>query len=212
MFQEILDAVQLMKGSEAWTTADHQTLQQWFSDFLDWLLTSEWGRFESSNGNNHETACNLQMIAYALFADRPDVAGEIFGRFKQQNILQIEPDRSMPREIARTKSLSYSSMNLGLMLHIADLAASRGIDLHAFETEDGHSLKKAFEFLKHYFSTPEDWPYQQITQPNPNNDTLFYILRRAHLLDARYEAENVLQTRYGDEYTEHRGQLFWPRM
>lgn len=210
VFQEILDAVQLIRGSGAWTSADHKGLQQWFSDYLDWLLASEWGRFECSNGNNHETACNLQMISYALFTDRPDMADEVFGRFKQQNILQIEPDGSMPREIARTKGLSYSTMNLGLMLHIADLAASRGIDLHAFETEDGRSLKKAFEFLKPYLSTPENWPYQQISEPDPNNDTLFYILRRAYLLDAQYDAETVLQAHYGDGYTGHRGQLYWP--
>ncbi len=210
VFQEILDAVQLMKDSEAWTSTDHRALQRWFSDYLDWLLTSEWGRFESSNGNNHETACNLQMISYALFADRPEVADAIFEQFKQRIILQIEPDGSMPREIARTKGLSYSSMNLELMLHIAGLASPRGVDLYAFETEDGRSLKKAFEFLKPFFSAPQDWPYQQITQPSPNNNTLFYILRRAHLLDASYDAETVLQAYYGEVYAGHRGQLYWP--
>lgn len=210
VFQEILDAVQLIRGSEAWTSEDHQALQQWISDYLDWLLTSEWGRFECNNGNNHETACNLQIISYALFADRPEVADEIFERFRQQNILQIEADGSQPREISRTKSLSYSTMNLALMLHIADLAASRGIDLYAFETEDGRSLKKAFDFLKPYFSAPESWPHQQITELNPESDTLFYILRRAHLLEAQYDAESVLQAYHGEAFTGHRGRLYWP--
>ena len=121
-------------------------------------------------------------------------------------------DGSMPREIARTKGLHYSSMNLGLMLHIAELAASQGVDLYSFETEDGRSMKKAFQYLKPFFSAPESWPHQQIEESDPDYDDLFYILRRAHLLDTQYEAEKVLRTRYGGEYAEHRGQLYWPRV
>ena len=210
-FVWILDAVHLMQGSEAWTDDDHAALQGWFSDYLDWLLTSEWGKREANNGNNHETACNLQMAAYALFADRPQVAAAIFEKFKTQNILQIEPDGSMPREIARTKGLHYSNMNLGLMLHIAELAASRGTDLHSFETGDGRSMKQAFEFLKPYFANPDEWPHQQIEDSDPDYDGLFYILRRTHHLDAGYDAESVLRARYGDDFVTHRGRLYWPR-
>ena len=211
-FVWILDAVHLMKGSDAWTDEDHAALQGWFSDYLDWLLTSEWGQREANNGNNHETACNLQMAAYALFADRPDVAAAIFEKFKAQNILQIEPDGGMPREIARTKGLHYSSMNLGLMLHIAELAAAQGVDLYSFETGDGRSMKQAFRFLEPYLADPDGWPYQQIEQPDPDYDDLFYILRHAHLLDAEYDAESVLRARYGDDFAAHRGRLYWPRV
>jgi hypothetical protein len=211
-FQMILDAVRLIRGSSAWSDGDHLALQKWFSDYLDWLLTSEWGKRESSNGNNHETACNLQMVSYALFSDRSDVASAIFEKFKTQNMLQIEPDGRMPREIARTKGLHYSSMNLALMLHIAELAASQGVDLYSFETADGRSMKNAFQFLKPYFSAPESWPYQQIEDSDPDYDQLFYILRRAYLLDSEYKAEIVLRARYGDEFAAHRGQIYWPRM
>jgi hypothetical protein len=207
----ILDAVHLMRDSDAWTAEDHRALQEWFSEYLDWLLTSEWGRREGSNGNNHETACNMQMAAYALFADRPQVAAEIFEKFKAQNILQVEPDGRMPREIARTQGLHYSSMNLGLMLQIAELAKTQGIDLYGFATEDGRSMKKAFQFLRPYFAEPGNWPYQQITKPRPDYDGLFYILRRARMLDADYEAESVLRARYGDGFAAHRGRLYWPR-
>lgn len=210
-FQIILDAVQLIQGSAAWKQEDHMALQSWFSNYLDWLLTSEWGKRESSNGNNHETACNLQMISYALFTGRPDVAAGIFEKFKSHNMLQIKPDGSMPREIARTKGLHYSLMNLGLMLHIAEQAAPQGIDLYSFETTDGRSIKKAYLFLKPYLAEPEKWPYQQIEESDPDYDNLFYILRRVHLLDPDYEAESVLRARYGDEFAGHRGQLYWPR-
>lgn len=210
-FLMILDAVQLLRGSAAWTDRDDAALQEWFSDYLDWLLTSDWGRRESANGNNHETSCNLQIAAYALFVNKPDIAGSIFEKFKTQIILQIEPDGGMPREIARTKGLHYSSMNLSLMLHIAELASSQGVDLYDFETPDGRSLKKAFQFLKPYFAAPETWPFQQITEPEPDYDELFYILRRAHRLDPEYDAQTVLRARCGKDFVGHRGRLYWPR-
>lgn len=211
-FLMILDAVQLMRDSHAWTEADHKALQRWFSNYLDWLLTSEWGKKESTNGNNHETACNLQMASYALFCGRNDDAAAIFEKFKRQIILQIEPDGRMPREIARTKGLHYSSMNLSLMLHIVELAASQGVDLYLYETPDGRSLRKAFDFLKPYFAHPEKWPYQQITEPDPDYDELFYILRRAHRLDPDCDAETVLRDRCGRDFAAHRGQLYWAKV
>ena len=39
-FVEMLDAVQLLEGSKAFTRRDAKALKTWFSDFLHWMLTS----------------------------------------------------------------------------------------------------------------------------------------------------------------------------
>ena len=209
-FIRIVDAVQLLTGSNAWTDEDHTELQKWFAEYLDWLLISEWGQKESLNGNNHETACNLQIVSYALFVDRGDIADLIFQRFKNHIIFQIEPDGRMPREIARTKGLHYSCMNLSLMLHLAELAESQGVDLYSFQTLDGRSLSAAFDFLMPYIQIPEQWPYQQIETSQPDYDEIFYILRSAHKMNAAVNVEQILTERYGSGFASHRGQLYWP--
>ena len=53
--------------------------------------------------------------------------------------------------------------------------------------------------LKPYFNEPEKWPHQQIEVSDPDYDQLFYILRRAHLLDTAYNAEDVLRVMLSEE-------------
>jgi Alginate lyase len=76
---------------------------------------------------------------------------------------QIEPDGSQPLEIARTRSLSYSSMNLRGFIHLANMARTVGVDLWNFETADGRGIRKALDFLLPYVKNKKKWESQQIT-------------------------------------------------
>ena len=42
-FVEMLDGVQLLEGSKAFTKKDSKALKAWFSEFLKWILTSDQG-------------------------------------------------------------------------------------------------------------------------------------------------------------------------
>ena len=70
---------------------------------------------------------------------------------------QIEPDGSQPLEIARTRSLSYSSMNLRGFIHLANMAQTIDVDLWNFETSDGRSIRKALDFLLPYVQGKKTW-------------------------------------------------------
>lgn len=50
----LLDAVAHLRPGSQWSADDLDGLRQWFSDYLDWLLTSENGRAECAEPNNHE--------------------------------------------------------------------------------------------------------------------------------------------------------------
>lgn len=210
-FVRVLDAVQFLRQSAAWTEDNQTAIEQWFSHYLDWLLTSDFGKKEGSNGNNHETAYYYQVASFALFVNKSNVASDVFNnQFKRIVAEQIEPDGRQPREIERTKGLHYSSMNLSLMFHICGLAASQGMDLYHYQTPDGRSVEKSFEFLLPFFKNPEAWPYQQIEKSDPDYDELFHILRRTSEHFAQNDFESILRARYADEYYSHRGQLYWP--
>jgi hypothetical protein len=98
------------------------------------------------------------------YLNRNEEAARLVENVTKEKIkLQIAPDGSQPRELGRTKSLHYSSMNLKAFCLVAELGKPLGLDLWNYETEDGRSLKKAAEFLAHYAEGKKTWEWQEIT-------------------------------------------------
>jgi hypothetical protein len=207
----ILDTVQLLNESTLWTVSDQEGIEKWFQSYLNWLLNSDHGQKEGTNGNNHETAYTLQVASYALFLGKMDIAHQkLIGQFKESIIRMIEPDGRQPRELSRTKSLHYSSMNLGMMIHLCQLADYLNADLWHFQTADGRSIQKAFDFLYPAWIDRNTWHYKQIEISDPDYDDMFHILRMMRIKSGREAYETLLKKIYGDRYTNHRGQLYWP--
>lgn len=159
----MLDTVELLQDSPAWTQTDHQALQKWFGDYLRWLTDSKLGQEEESQKNNHGTWYDVQVARFALFANRPDVAMRMIEKAKTHRIPeQIEPDGRMPHELARTKAFTYSTFNLRAFFYLARMGDRVGIDLWQHSTSDGRTLKKALDFLAPYADPSARWPYEQI--------------------------------------------------
>ena len=158
----LVDSIGLLSGSHSWTRADQSGMEDWFSKFLQWMLDSKNGKDEAASKNNHGTYYDAQIVAFALFLRRVDLAKSFLETAKTKRLaLQIEPDGRQPLELARTKAWSYSIMNLqGLML-LARLAESVGVDLWDYQTQDGRSIRKALDFLLPFVSR-QKWPYQQL--------------------------------------------------
>jgi hypothetical protein len=152
-----------LRGSAAWTDADHAALQQWTAAFLDWYLTSPFGVKEAAAGNNHGTHYDVQVMRMALFLDRTDLARQVAETAKTRRIAaQIEPDGRQPHELERATSWSYSRMNLGGFMQLASLAERVGVDLWRYETADGRGIRRALDFLVPYVRDPaKPWPYPQ---------------------------------------------------
>lgn len=158
----IIDAAILLQGSKSWTTADHQALKKWFGDYLKWMKESDIGKDEADEKNNHGTYYDVQIIAYSIFADKPEIARKQIEITKQRIKSQFEKDGSQPLELARTLSWGYTNMNLFGFFTIARLAENLKIDLWNFETEDGKSIKKGFDWLVPFVKNEKNWTYQQI--------------------------------------------------
>jgi hypothetical protein len=141
-----------------------------------------------------------------LFVDRADVAAEIFAGFAESRVFPaIEPDGKQPRELGRTKALTYSVKNLGLMLDIALRAKQQGVDLFS-AAKNGSSIAKGLAFLAPYLGNPQSsWPYAQINewdraqsflawtmykstfvQPNPAYEAAFLANANASASDLRW--------------------------
>jgi hypothetical protein len=183
------DAAGLLLGSAAWTEEDDKAMTVWLSAFLDWLLTSENGRQEASMKQNHGTMYDVQVMRLALVLGRTELARQVAEAARQKRIaVQIEPDGRQPMELKRTKSFSYSRLNLRGLAALATLADRVGVDLWHYQTADGRSIRKAVDFMLPYVKTPpEKWPYQQIVALD--RAELAPVFRQAAVAyrEARYE-------------------------
>jgi len=119
-FVNLIDGVQLLKGSTSWKTQDQANLQEWFREFLNWMLNSPIGKDEADEHNNHGVYYDLQATSIALFIGDKALAKKILEENSLSRIeSQIKEDGSQPHELARTKSWSYSLMNLtGFLLRL----------------------------------------------------------------------------------------------
>ena len=161
-FTHLVDGVGLLAGSKAWTAADQHELQNWFSEFLQWMQTSKNGRAEAAARNNHGTYCDLQVASFALFVGRDELAKDVLETAKTKRIArQIQPDGQQPLETARADSWGYSVMNLRGLMTLARVGEELGVDLWHYETPDGRSIRKAFDYLLPVAVGEKKWPFQE---------------------------------------------------
>ncbi len=173
----VVDAIGMIQDSTAWTAADDRALKEWFADFLRWMQESRNGKDESAAKNNHGTYYDLQVVSYALFLERQPLALEVLERAKEKRIAaQIEPDGTMPLELARTNAWSYSTGNLDGLTELAILGDRAGVDLWHFE-KDGRSIRKAILYLVPFAFGEKKWNAEQIN--GFNGSALYSVLRRA---------------------------------
>lgn len=195
-FVEMLEGVELLKTSRRFTKKDQQGLHDWFTAYLDWMLTSPIGKEEFDALNNHGTAFDVQVVRFALFVGKVDVAKKYLVEFPARRLFtQIEPDGSQPLELARTTALGYSVFNLDHILDMCYMAKGLGIDLYNMNSPDGRNITKALEFLLPYAGkTVQDFPYQQIRDWSKVQQELALVL---------YRADNLNKTQKYKKYYEN---------
>ncbi len=183
-FVEMLDAVALLERSRSFPARDSKQLKSWFSKLLDWILTSPQGRGEIEAANNHGTACDAQVIAYALYTGRTDVAREFIGAVPSKRIFrQIEPDGRQPLELDRTLAFGYSQYNLTHLIDIFRMARKAGCRIDGATSDDGRSFYRAMDFLAAYVGRPVgEWPYRQIGEWESKQQEFCKDLYKAWLL------------------------------
>jgi len=205
----VVDAIGMLERSASWTAADDRGMAGWLSAYLGWLRSSAIGRQERSAHNNHGTWYDAQVAALALFIGDTALARSTLEGAKTRRIAaQITTDGRQPYELARTRSLAYSVMNLEGLCRLADLARHVGVDLWSYRSPRGGSIRKALDYLAPYADPRRKWPGRQITPTEP--DLLVLPLEQARLLygDPRYDA--LLRRIPQDAVRSHRAQLLYP--
>lgn len=164
----IADAVELLKGSTAWTDANDRVVKNWYAGYLDWMLTSKNGKEEYAAKNNHGTWFYAQAVAFALFTRQQEKAARLATESRQLLEGQIAADGSMPLELERTNALSYSTYNLQAWYRLAAMAEKAGVDLWHYHNSRKAGLQTATQWLFDYAMGKKKFPYQQIDRYNNN--------------------------------------------
>jgi hypothetical protein len=148
---DIVDSSGLLANSKAWTDADDQAMRKWFDQYLTWLLESPHGKDESSQKNNHGTHYDVQVVTYALFLGKRDIAARVLGEVPEKRIaVQIEPDGKQ-------------------LLELEQLGKFAGVEL------PDQRIKAALDFLRPYAKGEKPWPYPQINGFRPEGAN--YLIR-----------------------------------
>ena len=159
----VVTAIEILEQGGVLRKAQLKKLQHWLSDFVDWLMTSEIGMAEGARPNNHGSWYDYQVIGLLTFLGRRDEARTHAQAVKDRRIKsQITATGAQPEELKRTKSLSYSTMNLQGLVLVAMMGDRLNVDLLHFASEEGSSLLGAASFLAPIASGKATWSHQQI--------------------------------------------------
>ncbi|KAJ3329317.1 hypothetical protein HDU76_008158 [Blyttiomyces sp. JEL0837] len=166
----IIDAVGIIRPSGSLTLADESALQQWFSQYLNWLITSNRGIAEEQALNNQGTWFDVQLVSLLLFLNQTAQATAIVQNSVLQRISeQVTPTGMMPLEMARPLSWFYTQFGLQAFFVLAELAKTTGISLLRYQTQDGKSLMKVLDFVIPYAKVNgTGWPFNNTLGGNVN--------------------------------------------
>lgn len=180
-FLRLPEAILQLRGAPGWSDEDEKASRQWFSDYLDWLLTSAHGAEARDTANNHGTWYDVQCLTYARFLGRGEIARRILNAVPMRRIdTQISADGSQPHELRRTRAWTYSVKNLNGLLLLAALSPPDGPDLWKHRGPDGQGLPGALRFLVPFLNPEMRWPYPELN-PKPRSNLLPLVWQAAAL-------------------------------
>jgi len=158
---EVALAVEQLEKAGVFNPTDLAAIKLWFTEYMEWLTTTEFGLAEKNNGNNHSVTWALQVAAFARVSGDEEQVEEMRIFFKQTLLpQQMAADGSFPEETKRTKPYGYSIFNLDAMTALAQILSTKEQDLFAYQTENALSLKNGMEFLYPYVKEKSKWPYE----------------------------------------------------
>jgi hypothetical protein len=172
-----VEAVGLLAGSGALTSAEEVDLRAWFGALVEWMLTSPLGIAEGNTLNNHAIHYDVMLAHYSLFAGDETIARRVLADYPQRRIAQqFAADGSLPEELARTRSFHYSASTLSSVYDLATLGECLGVDLWHTRLTDGRGPEQATAFLAGWAGREAAWPWPELRL---ETDTFHAALLRA---------------------------------
>lgn len=168
-FSAVLKSVQLLEKYGQLDKDVKKGLDIWIDQFLVWMRTGKIALEEDNTKNNHSTYFDHTLTSLYLYRNDVANAKKRLEKVKSERLKeQIRIDGSMPHELARTKSLSYTNMNTRGFLNLCYLGKKLNIDIYNYGGNDFGSVKDVIKYLES-FALGKKWTFPQISEfPNSN--------------------------------------------
>ncbi|MCT7943013.1 alginate lyase family protein [Shewanella holmiensis] len=179
-----LDAIAILSQSSLWTDADEAGINQWYSEYLDWMIEDDLSggpKGEAYAPNNHGTWYDYQIAGIAYFLGNIHLTKQMVQKGKVRVDSQFAQDGSQPHEAQRTRSYHYHYFSLDPLVGIAQLGDKVGIDLWNYQNEQGASLTKGIEFMIDYHDPSVKWPFPEKDSRRVERMTPLYLKAGAAL-------------------------------
>jgi alginate lyase len=158
---EVARAIPSVVESRALSAADAGAVREWFSQYLTWMTTHQYGIDEREARNNHGTCWVMQVAEFARLTEAHDLMEYCRHRYKTVLLPnQVAGDGSFPEELRRTKPYGYSLFNLDAMSTVCHIVSTPADNLWTFELPDGRSIRKAVAFLYPFIANKKAWPHK----------------------------------------------------
>ncbi|MBB2148874.1 alginate lyase family protein [Pedobacter gandavensis] len=162
----IIDTIQLMEVAQGVIVMKEvlnkevlNGVRNWFSEYLNWLMTHPYGKDELKAENNHGTCFTMQVASFAKLTGNQELLRFCSERYKTVLLPnQMAADGSFPRELSRTKPYGYSVFNLDAMTTLCQILSSPKDNLWTFETPDGKSIRKGVAYFYPFVKDKSKWP------------------------------------------------------
>ncbi|WP_394132229.1 alginate lyase family protein [Shewanella maritima] len=164
LVDRMLDAIAILSNSPYWTEQDEQAINQWYSDYLDWLIVDDLSggpKGEAQAANNHGTWYDFQVAGISYFLGNEILTKQMVQKGKVRVDTQFEADGSQPHEIERTRAYHYHYFSLVPLVGIAELGEKVGVDLWHYQSPKGGSLTQGIQLMAQYHDPQIKWPYSQ---------------------------------------------------
>jgi hypothetical protein len=172
---EVAQGIRVMEGSKSINQHDLTKIKAWFSQYLAWVTTHQYGIDEREAKNNHGTCWTMQVAVFAKLTQNQQLLDYCKNRYKTVLLPdQMVKDGSFPLELKRTKPYGYSLFNLDAMTTLCHILSDSTESLWDFKTTDGRTLKNAVDFMfpsvkeKSIWTFPHDvmyWNEWPVAQP-----------------------------------------------
>ncbi len=170
----VAESIRPLTVSAHWNHELETGLISWFSEFLNWLIDSEFGQTEIRSGNNHGTWYDVQVVAYAMLTGRTDFAERHLQEISTVRLRrQLSPSGRQKLEMRRTRPLHYAIYNLAGQMKLAQYARTLDVDYGNKATFFSSGLERSVLYLIHTMNGAD---VTALTDPHDETNTdLLYL-------------------------------------
>jgi hypothetical protein len=157
---EVAQAVAVLEKYGVIYNPELNEIKKWFSEYLNWLTSHQYGIDEMNQKNNHGSWWVAQVAAFAKLVGNVEKLNFCSERFKTVLMpTQMAAEGNFPLELMRTRPYSYSLFNLEALVLSAQILSNEKNNLWKFISDDGRSLEKGIDFILPFLKDKQSWNY-----------------------------------------------------